>query len=216
MESRQFRRADGVLGVGFVQAHTGREVAAIAWPDVEPRRIGLEDLAGHGIELVPLVKAGTWFDEDTNQNIAEQISQLASDVIEQQGGLSQAAAEQFTEAIAGQGEGEKIAPESKLWLPDTSATVQNAITPEEHAELARDPDIDGPALNITEDTKVSYSPDVVITSPAATVIPEEPAPVVAPAAEPTTTVEAVEAAPVAQVAAEVAVETEEPTKLPAE
>lgn len=54
MESRQFRRADGVLGVGFVQAHTGREVAAIAWPDVEPRRIGLEDLAGHGIELVPV------------------------------------------------------------------------------------------------------------------------------------------------------------------
>lgn len=183
MESRQFRRADGVLGVGFVQAHTGREVAAIAWPDVEPRRIGLEDLAGHGIELVPLVKAGTWFDEDTNQNIAEQISQLASDVIEQQGGLSQAAAEQFTEAIAGQGEGEKIAPESKLWLPDTSATVQNAITPEEHAELAK---------------------------------PEEPLPVAAPAAEPTTTVEAVEAAPVAQVAAEVAVEAEEPAKLPAE
>lgn len=55
MESRQFRRADGVLGVGFVQTHTGREVAAIAWPDVEPRRIELIDLAGHGIELVPVV-----------------------------------------------------------------------------------------------------------------------------------------------------------------
>lgn len=55
MESNheQFRRIiDGVIGVGFVQLHTGIPVAAIAWPDREPVRYVMSDLAGYAIEHV--------------------------------------------------------------------------------------------------------------------------------------------------------------------
>ncbi len=48
-----FRRTlDGVVGVGFVQTHTGNPVAAVAWPDTEPKRYLMTDLEGYGVEHV--------------------------------------------------------------------------------------------------------------------------------------------------------------------
>ncbi|MCC7334433.1 MAG: hypothetical protein IT422_05035 [Pirellulaceae bacterium] len=55
MESKheQFRRVlDGVIGVGFVQTHTGMATAAIAWPDREPSRYLYCDLDGYGVEHI--------------------------------------------------------------------------------------------------------------------------------------------------------------------
>jgi hypothetical protein len=57
--SVEFERR-GVKGVGFVQTNTGNEIAAIAWPDAEPRRYPVIDLAGVGVSIItvpPVVAA---------------------------------------------------------------------------------------------------------------------------------------------------------------
>jgi hypothetical protein len=42
--------SDGVEGVGFVQGSGVLAMACIAWPDAEPKKYVLQDIAGVGVE----------------------------------------------------------------------------------------------------------------------------------------------------------------------
>ena len=54
MESRKFRRHDGVIGVGFLIPWAGTKKYSIAWPDSEALRYVPEDIESGalGIEIV--------------------------------------------------------------------------------------------------------------------------------------------------------------------
>lgn len=42
----------GVKGIGFVQTNTGTEIAAISWPEGDPKRYVAIDLAGVGVSIM--------------------------------------------------------------------------------------------------------------------------------------------------------------------
>ena len=79
MESRHktFRRADGVVGVGYALMFAGVQQMSVAWPDCEAKRYIANDLGRHGVEeVIPVDQLEKWRPDEDDQVEPLTISEL--------------------------------------------------------------------------------------------------------------------------------------------